>query len=244
VPNGFALRFFGGFVPWVIDGIAVSRFDDANRYGYRESAEADAPTTHTFRYWPGTHVGISYGKTALWLHTLERHLGWPVLQRAMATYFDRWKFRHPQPTDLFAVVNEASGQDLSWLVETYRSSNVLDYGIQSFSSARAGDRYRTVVVVQRLGEAVFPVEVVTTFRDGQRMSERWDGRDRRVIYTYERMSEALTAHVDPGRVLMLDMNYTNNSATLTPRAREAGLKWGLTWLVWLQELLLTYAFFV
>jgi hypothetical protein len=40
------------------------------------------------------------------------------------------------------------------------------------------------------------------------------------------------------------VNVTNNSATLTPRARDAGLKWGLQWLVWLQELLLTYAFFV
>jgi hypothetical protein len=252
-PDGIAPRFFGGFIPWVIDGIALSRFDDTSRYGYRDSAEADTPATPTFRYWPGTHVGISYGKTALWLHTLERHLGWPVLQRAMSTYFDRWKFRHPRPADFLASVNETSGQDLSWFFdEAYRTSNVFDYGIQSFSSTRvrltpdsaSDDGYRTVVVAQRLGEAVFPVEVVTTFRDGQRVSERWDGRDRRVIYTYQRPSEALTAHVDPERVLLLDVNYTNNSATLRPRAREAGLKWGLKWLVWLQELLLTYAFFV
>ena len=252
-PDGIAPRFFGGFIPWVIDGIALSRFDDANRYGYRERAEADAPATRTFRYWPGTHVGISYGKTALWLHTLERHLGWSVLQRAMSTYFDRWKFRHPQPTDFFASLTEASGQDLSWFFdETYRSSNVFDYAIQSFSSTRvrlkpdstSEDRYRTIVVAQRLGEAIFPVEVVTRFRDGHQVSERWNGRDRRVIYTYERASEALSAHVDPERVLLLDVNYTNNSATLAPRAHEAGRKWGLKWLVWLQELLLTYAFFV
>jgi hypothetical protein len=274
VPNHPAARSFAGFIPWPIRDTQLARATDGNRLpGYRVNAEADVPSTPTFRYWPATAASISYDKTALWLHTLERYLGWPVLQRAMSTYFDRWKFRHPRPADFFASVNEASGQDLRWFFdETYRTSNVFDYGIQSFSSTRvrlppsraqrasaslaeasggggkpdsaSDDGYRTIVVAQRLGEAVFPVEVVTSFRDGQQVSERWDGRDRRVIYAYERPSEALTAHVDPGRVLLLDVNYTNNSATLMPRAREAGLKWGLKWLVWLQELLLTYAFFV
>ncbi|MBI2186216.1 MAG: hypothetical protein HYU37_03710 [Acidobacteria bacterium] len=178
----------------------------------------------------------------------------------MSTYFDRWKFRHPQPADFFAAVNDAAGRDETWFFDqVYRNSTVFDYGIQSFTSTRVRlpstalgpgkpdatyeDGYRTTVVVQRLGEAIFPVDVVTTFRDGQRMSERWDGRDRRVIYTYERPSEARSVEVDPGRVLLLDVNYTNNSATLSPRAAAASLKWSLKWLVWLQELLLTYAFF-
>jgi hypothetical protein len=50
--------------------------------------------------------------------------------------------------------------------------------------------------------------------------------------------------VDPERVLLLDVNYTNNSRTLEPRAREASLKWSLRWMVWLQELMLTYGFFL
>ncbi len=106
------------------------------------------------------------------------------------------------------------------------------------------DGYRTTVVVRRFGEAIFPVDVVTTFRDGQRVTERWDGRDRRAIYTYDRPSEGLKVEVDPERVLLLDVNYTNNSATTEPRAAEASLKWSLKWLVWLQDLMLTYAFFV
>jgi hypothetical protein len=252
IADALTLRFFGGFIPWTIDGITLSRVDNALRYGYGEHAEADAPATATFRYWPGTHSAISYGKTALWLQTLERHLGWPTLQRAMSTYFDRFAFRHPRPADFFTVVNEAAGRDLTWFFnEAYGGSNVFDYGVQSFTSTRARlkpdaaseDGYRTVVVVQRLGEAIFPVEVVTTFRDGQRASESWDGRDRRAVFTYERAAEGLSVEVDPERVLLLDVNVTNNSATLAPRAREASLKWSLTWLVWLQELLLTYAFF-
>jgi len=165
----------------------------------------------------------------------------------MSTYWDRWKFRHPQPDDFFAVVNEVSGEDLTWYFDAvYRSSNEFDYGIQQFTSRSTGGDggYRTIVVARRFGEAVYPVDVVTTFRDGEKQTEQWDGRDRRTIYIYERPSQALSVQVDPDRRLLLDINYTNNSATLEPRAGDASLKWSLTWLTWLQDLMLTYAFFV
>jgi hypothetical protein len=251
-------RFFGGFIPWVIHDIPVPRGTDGNRLsGYRDAVEADVPSTPTFRYWPGTHATVSYNKTALWLHTLERHLGWPVLQKIMATYFERWTFAHPRPQDFFQVANEVSGQDLTWFFDqVYRSSNAFDYGVQELISEAAPaagaaatpddatSRYRTTVVVRRYGEATFPVDVVTTFADGRQEKERWDGRDRRVIYTYDGRAKATHTQVDPERVLLLDVNYTNNSRTLSPRAGEAGLKWSLKWMVWLQDLMLTYAFFL
>jgi hypothetical protein len=101
-----------------------------------------------------------------------------------------------------------------------------------------------MVVVRRYGEATFPVDVVTTFADGQQITERWNGLDRRVIYTYDRGARATSVQVDPKRVLLLDTNFTNNSRTVEPRASEASLKWAAKWMVWLEDLMLTYAFFV
>ena len=244
-PNYHAQRYFGGFVPWVFRDIPLTRETDGNRLaGYRTAAESDAQATPTFRYWPGTAGAITYNKTALWLNTLERHLGWPTLQKGMSAYFERWKFRHPVPDDFFQALNEVSGQDLTWFFnEAYRGSNTFDYAVQEFSSERVGDRYRTIVVARRFGEAFFPVDVVTTFRGGAQARERWDGRERRRIFVYERAERALTAQVDPARVLLLDVNYTNNSRTLEPRTDQATLKWSLKWMVWLQDLMLTYGFF-
>jgi len=244
-PNYLDLRYFDGSVPWVFRDIPISRATNENGLnGYRNNAEADVQATPTYRYWPGTATFITYSKTALWLNTLERYLGWPVLQQVMSTYFDRWKFRHPVPQDFFQVVNEVSGKDMTWFFDqVYRSSNAFDYGVQEFSSVRSGKVYRTLVVARRFGEATFPVDVVTTFRNGEKVTERWNGLDRRAMYTYERPSEALSVEVDPGRVLLLDVNYTNNSRTLRPRAAEASVKWTLKWMVWLQELMLTYGFF-
>jgi hypothetical protein len=251
-PNHLATRFFGNFIPWVFWDIPLRRETDGNRLsGYRAVAEADVQATPTFRYWPGSASAITYNKTALWLNTLENHIGWPTLQKAMAAYFERWKFRHPKPDDFFDVLNEVSGQDLTWFVdEAHRSSNVFDYGVQDFTSepigggqAAGGSRYRTTVVAGRFGEAFFPVDIVTTFENGERVTERWDGRDRRHVYVYERAERGLTVEVDPRRVLLLDVNYTNNSWTLEPRRDEASLKWSLKWMIWMQDLMLTYGFF-
>jgi aminopeptidase N len=245
-PNYVEARFFGGFVPWPISGVTFGRYDNDRLTGYRDNAEADVQSTPTWRYWPSTATFISYNKTALWLHTLENHLGWPTLQKILATYFERWKFRHPRPGDFFAVVNEVSGRDLTWFFDqAYRSSNTFDYAVQDLrSDSLPGSRYRTTVVVRRHGEATFPVDVVTRFAGGAEVKERWDGLDRRVVYQYERPERVVSAAVDPARVLLLDANYTNNSRALASQSGAASLKWALTWMVWLQQLMLSYGFFV
>jgi len=245
LPNVLAVRSFGGFIPTALD-IPLSREGSGNRMPtYRVDAESDVPATPTFRYWARSSGAITYDKTALWMHTLEHHLGWPVLERVMAAYFDRWKFRHPRPGDFFQVVNDVSGQDMTWFFDqVYRSSNVFDYAVQELRGESVGNgRTRTSVVVQRLGEATFPVEVVTTFADGQRVTEQWNGLDRRVTYTYDRAAPATRAEVDPRHVLVLDVNRTNNTRTTEAKAATAGLKWSLTWMVWLQELMLTSGVF-
>jgi hypothetical protein len=242
-PNYLALRYFGGFVPWVFSDIPLARETEGNRLaGYRRDAESDVPSTPSFRYFPATGGSITYNKTALWLNTLERFIGWPTLQKILSTHFERWKFRHPTPAAFFETANDVSGRDLTWYFDqVYRSANVFDYGVQDLSSDREGGNYRTTLVVRRYGEAIFPVDVLVTFENGERITERWQGVDRWKLYTVERPSRAVSAQVDPNRVLLLDVNYTNNSKTLRPAGGRAATKWSLHWMVWLQDCLLSWA---
>ena len=242
-PNYLAIRYFGGFVPWVFKDIAISRETDGNRLaGYRHDAESDAPSTPSYRYFPATGGNITYNKTALWLNTMERWLGWATLQRIMSAYFAAWKFKHPRPADFFHTASTAAGSDLTWFFDqAYRSSNVFDYGVQDLKSVREGDQYRTTVVVRRYGEATFPIDVLVTFKNGDQITEHWDGADRWRLYVYDRPSQALAAQVDPNRVLLLDVDLTNNSKTLAPRGPLAATKWSAKWMVWLQDCLLSWA---
>ena len=241
-PNYLALRYFGGFVPWVFTDIALNRETQGNRLaGYRRDAKSDAQSTPTYRYFPATGGSITYNKTALWLNTMERMLGWPALQRILSAHFAAWKFKHPTPNDFFAVTGSVSGQDLGWYFDqVYRSSNVFDYGVQELHSERDGDQYHASVVVQRHGEATFPVDVLVTFAGGDSVTEHWDGKDRWKLYTYDRSAPVVSAQVDPNRVLLLDVDYTNNSRTLEPKGATAATKWSMAWMVWLQGCLLSW----
>jgi hypothetical protein len=263
-PQYYAKPYFGGFIPWVFDDIPLRRATDGNYLApYRQHPYLDNESLPTWQYWPGDAWVTTYTKTALWLHTLERMLGWETLQKTLSTFFTRYAFKHPQPRDFFAVVNEVSGRDLTWFFDqVYRSSATFDYAVESFTSDRVRDRgvfgdsgarsttevtadlYRTSVVVRRRAEGVFPVDVRVTFENGQDARWTWDGRERWKAFDVERPARAVSVQVDPERVLLLDAHYTNNSKTLEPRTSAAGRKWSLTWLIWLQDHLLTYGFFI
>ncbi len=261
---------FGGFLPWLFDDLAASRAVQGNRVDRAVKSTvrtADPQSTHTYRYFPTEASNLSYGKTAQWLSTLERHLGWETLQRILATFFERYQFGHPRPEDFFAVANEVSGQDLSWYFDqVHRQSLVFDYAVDSVKSFRAapegfvegggalafsngrgdgdGDTlYRTEVVVRRHGGGVFPVEVLLAFEDGSQARVPWDGEARWQLFAEERPSKLAYAAVDPERVLLLDLDYTNNSKLRKAEHLAAG-KWAAKWMVWLQDLLMTFTFFV
>ena len=263
-PQFRTVRFFGGFVPWVLRDLPWSRTIDGDRVtGYRRDARQDTQSTPTFQYWPGTAGSITYDKTALWLHTLERHLGWSTLQRGMSTFYEEWRFAHPKPADFFRAISDASEQDLAWFFDqAHGEASTFDYGIDdftsrpinhrgffgedqpSFSETSDAEMFETTVVVRRYGDGTFPVEVLTEFQDGSEVRETWEGTDRWKAFTYVRNARATRAFVDPDRVLLLDTQATNNSQTITPMGETAAKKWSLTWLVWLQDLLLTYGFFI
>jgi hypothetical protein len=260
-PNYLVQRFFGGFIPWQYRDIPLQRATDTNYMNaFRRAAARDALAMPTYLLWPSTHQSLSYHHAALMLHTLERMHSWEVMQRVLATFFARWKFKHPTPEDFFEVLREVTGQDHKGFIDqVYTNSHTFDYAIERFESENIawrglGDKgyeqhtldklWRTVVVARRLGSGTLPVDVLVTFSDGHQERERWSGQQRWVTLTYDRPARAVSAQIDPERVLLLDTNFTNNSRTLEPAADQAATKWSLRWMVWLQDLLMTCAFLV
>ena len=241
------LRFFGGFVPWVLDDVRWDRLVAGEYlFDYRGSATVDIPATPSFRYWPRTSGPITYAKPALWLHTLERALGWPTMQQILSTFFDRWKFKHPKPGDLFQIANEVSGRDLMpFFDQVYRGSAVFDYGVDSVSSTDTVDEtFSNDVVIRRHGDGIFPVTILATLANGEQRRFSWDGVGRWHRVTFEHASRVVSAQVDPDQVLVLDTNFTNNSFTTEPASGRAATKWAAAWMVWLQDQLLTWSFLI
>lgn len=261
----FVRRFFREFVPVWLRDVRRSRLHGMGLDRYRAAARSDVPATPTYRYHPETASAITYSKTALWLTTLERMLGWEMLQRILATFFERYRFRHPKPEDFFRTASEVAGQDLSWFFDQvfYRAA-VFDYAVESVESepvrtlgyverngtlilagAESGQKegpYETRVVVRRLQDGILPVEVLFVFEDGERIRETWDGHALWKLYTFTRPARLEYAVIDPERKIVLDVHYTNNSRRLQPRPRFVATKWAAKWMIWLQDFLHTLTF--
>ncbi len=104
--------------------------------------------------------------------------------------------------------------------------------------------YRSEVVVQRRGDGIFPVDVLLAFEDGTEVRRSWDGRDDWTLFVEQGPSKLEYAAVDPDGVLILDLNSTNNTRRIEAKASLPAYKWGSRWMVWLQDLLLTFSFFI
>ncbi len=238
-------RYFGGFIPWTFNDATWTREITGDRLdAYRLVARNDLQSTPTWQYWPGSASAITYNKTALWLNTLERMLGWKTTQQILATHFARGAFNHPTPEQFFAIANEVSGQDLTWFFDAvYRSNAVFDYAVAQVSQTKTAAGFDGVVAVRRLGDGVFPVDVKVTFADASTVLEHWDGKAAWRTFTYAKPVRITKVEVDPEHVLLLDVKMTNNSWTASPQTGWAIERWMLRWTTWAEEVLLSYAFF-
>jgi len=102
--------------------------------------------------------------------------------------------------------------------------------------AKLEPEYLSKILIRRDGEAVLPVDIRITFKNGEVINEKWDGAYRWVKYEYTRRSEVKQVEVDPGHKLALDVNFTNNSWTSEPDLSVV-FKWSSTLLFWIQNVL-------
>ena len=178
-----------------------------------------------------SYGGITYGKTANVLLTLEKLIGEDTVQKALHTYFMRYRFTHPTKEDFLKTFEEVSGKDLRWYFnQAVYGTQVFDYEVMRVSSGPANwyekkvqeKKGETVYVsrvrIHRKGDFIFPVEVEVKFDNGEKVREQWDGQDRWVKFTYQKKAKIESVEVDPDHKINLDRDNFNNSRTAEPRA--------------------------
>ena len=178
-----------------------------------------------------------YYKPELVLGTLERMIGEQTMARVMRAYAERWRFRHPNSDDFYAVASEVSGRDLTtFFKQTIEDTGVLDYELAEIASAGTGASRTSTVLVRRLGKIQVPVEIEIRFEGGAVERRTWDGRDRWTRLTFTRPEAVESARIDPDHTLRLDVSWINNARRAEPDRRVA-VKWTSRWWFWMQNLL-------
>ncbi|MBL7995312.1 M1 family metallopeptidase [bacterium] len=288
--------------PWLDEGFttyaehrALERFEKDGKisggYGNIFGLNFSSLAYHRLSYLPRPKSGIvgekawmipenfyqtaAYSKPVLLLTTLQNYLGEETMNKVMHTYFERWKFRHPQTKDFIAAVNDVTGQDFNWFFEQFVYSNkTVDFEISSIRAFEIKDqmgwfgdteektfaednnerkedstethtekRYRSVIFVRNNGDAFFPTTILIRFANGDSVIEKWDGKENPKQFTYNKESKAISACVDPEKIIVLDLKLSNNAKVVDPEM--AGIsRYTLRFLFWLQCMFQTLTMFV
>lgn len=144
---------------------------DSGDLSYRMIAAVgeDQPLeTHSADFTSINYGIIMYQKTGLIFHYLKDYMGEKKFDEMMQTYFDSWKFKHPQPEDIRAVLEKVSGKDLSWFFEDLiQTTNHIDYKIQKVKKSEKG----TDVSLKNVGQVAGPMPV-TAYGSGK-VETKW-----------------------------------------------------------------------
>ena len=211
---------------------------EEQRLSYASAADLDAIAEKAYDYYgSNSYGGITYGKTASVLLTLEGIIGEDTMAKAMHTYFMRFRFTHPTKEDFLKTIEEVSGKDLRWYFNpAIYGTQVLDYEVSKIDSfpkdwyedenKSAGKKkddkdtvYLSTVWLHRKEDFVFPVELEVKFDNGEKVREHWDGQNRWVKFQYEKKAKVESAEIDPDHKILIDRNNFNNSRTADPNPK-------------------------
>lgn len=195
------------------------------RMMYFRTGDYDPLTRNSWEFVNGnSYGGVTYGKTATMMLTLESILGEAKVREAVHTYFMRYRFKHPTEEDFMNTVSEVAGQNLDWYWnQAVKGTPVLDFRILKAVSLRddwykkdAGEAnkstdYTTFVTVHRKGDFILPVHLLVKFDDSSQVKETWDGQDRWRRWEYHKKAQLVSAELYPGEFVPMDVDQFNNS---------------------------------
>jgi hypothetical protein len=183
-------------------------YHDLNDISYRMVAALaiDQPIqTHSADFRSLNYGVIMYQKTGLVFDYLKYYLGEELFDQAMRTYYDEWKFKHPQPNDIRSSIEKTTQQDLSWLFEDLiQTTNHIDYKI---SRVKFEDN-QTRIKVKNKGNVFGPIPVSVFDSSGVQKTEWLSAGLKKGWLTFEGIYTQ--AEIDPLRQLP-EVNRQNNT---------------------------------
>jgi hypothetical protein len=121
-------------------------------------------TTHADQY--NTNYAYStnaYSKGEVFMEQLGYITGAAVRDQVLLSYFDQWKFKHPNANDFIRVAENVSGLQLDWYKTFFVNTNkTIDYKIDSLWEAGG----KTLLRISRVGAMPMPVDCLITYADG------------------------------------------------------------------------------
>jgi len=135
-----------------------------NFVGFTASGLEEPLSTHADHYTTNAAYGVgSYTKGTVFLKQLEYIIGKEAFDRGLLSYFETWKFKHPNPNDFIRVMEKSAGMELDWYLQYWvNSTATIDYQVVDLVSTKKG----TKVNLQKIGRMPMPIDLTIQRTDG------------------------------------------------------------------------------
>ncbi len=183
--------------------------------------------------------GLSYKlntlhKPKLMFLTLASYIGSNKLLNILSNVYQEFQFKHLSGDQFVKCINEESQKNLVWFFENlFYNSKYFDYSVRSIEKI-SETNYE--VFVQRSGDGIFRNKIALITKSDT-LLQYWDGIEKWKIFTFETNNKVIAAVIDPDRINLFDMNFSNNSMMASPNYWPP-ISLATRWFFWMQNALM------
>jgi hypothetical protein len=106
----------------------------------------------------------TYMRSSIALYMMEKYLGRDVFRSAIREFIDIWKYKHPSPYDLFAILKNSTEDDIDWFIDAwFFKPGWPDLGIADVT--KTGNTLRIRIV--KKGNMPVPVRILIRYREAE-----------------------------------------------------------------------------
>ena len=174
------------------------------------------------------YLSNNYEKMSMALSYLESYLSKALFNQAIKVFYNRWKFKHPGPSDLQRAFEEVSGKDLDWFFfGLIRQNKRIDYKI--LQSSVKDDSLN--IKIKNNGNLIAPFEISLYDKDNTILFRKWYeglelGETRDLVFHIPQVHRVSVN----GESVMIEINRRNNHhhiSSVFPAMEPIKFKWGL-----------------
>lgn len=203
--GGGKLLNFG--MKWI--GIDNLPYQQLGHHAYRLQARInrDQPIQlHSNKYSSINYGSIVYMKSAITFNYLMQYLGEEKMNSLMSAYYQRWKFKHPKPSDFKQVAFEIAGDSLEWFSDgIINSANKIDYSVGRIKKNEDSLR----VKINNLGRISAPFQLAAV-QNGDTINLGWHKGFEKSEWISVACNNCKKIIIDPNEIVP-DINRKNNA---------------------------------
>jgi hypothetical protein len=207
-----------GFTSYVEDKIMKAAYQSLEYFPFEATTiTRPEPLVHHSWNYSGydSYASNVYTRAKLVLHSLERQIGEPTMKAVLRTYFDRWKFGHPNTRDFQRVVEEVTFKDWTAYFNAYiYGSSMVDYAVKQIQVNRIDEQgktmYESLIYIEQNGGAYPSVPIQIGFKDGTNHTKQWSGKEEKIRFRIMNNTPVEWVHIDPQLSIVIENQHLNN----------------------------------